>query len=91
MDYKRHTQERYKERFIRYHNILPEISDEDYYIMCIIGRDDNQGYFLKNKNKSKKKIIFYNNIPFCCIITRKSKVVKTIYPVKKSILKKLNI
>lgn len=70
---------------------ISELSDEDYDNICIICR--NTDSFLRTKNShnnySVRKIIFYKEIHMCCVISKKSKIVKTIYPVKRRLLKKL--
>ena len=88
MDYREHTKQRFKERFLN--KSISELSDEDYDNICVICR--NTDAFLKANNQhrksSVKKLIFYKEIRMCCIVSKKRKIVKTIYTVNKRLLKK---
>ena len=81
MNYKKHTQDRFFERF----KFI--ITDAEYDILCKMC-NDNFIQIEPNRNRSIKKIIKYNNIYICCIISHKTKIIKTVYPVKRSKVKK---
>lgn len=76
--YRKHTKQRFKERF----SDLPELSDEDYNIIKSMAKNSR---LVIGKHK---KLIVYKNVPMWCILSN-SKNVKTIFPVKKSFLKKI--
>jgi len=91
MDYKQHTKDRFIERFVtmnkskkrkfwreRSNKNWNELTDTDYKNLCE----------LCNTNPLHKQldkvIVRYNNTYMWCVLTRKKKVVKTIYPITKS-------
>ena len=85
VDYKKHTQERFLERFNKI------LSDEDYYKLCEIGKDDTQGYLLEQvKRGAKRKIVVYNDVMMWCVFSGKKRILKTLYMVPNKIVKKLN-
>jgi hypothetical protein len=90
MDYKQHTKDRFIERFVpmnkskqrkfwreRNNKNWTELTDTDYLNLCE----------LCNTNPLHKQldkvIVRYNNTYIWCVLTRKKKVVKTIYPITK--------
>lgn len=77
MDYRKHTKDRYFERF----NI--ELSDDDYNNLCELSKQDN--YIIKPdiNRRVYKKIIFYNNKHMWIIYNRKNTIF-TVYPIKRS-------
>jgi hypothetical protein len=79
MDYKEHTKIRFKERFNK------ELTEIDYYKICDICRN---GFSYTKKdayNKAIKMVIKYEDNYMWCILSNKKKIVKTLYPIKKSI------
>jgi hypothetical protein len=94
-----HVIDRFKEKFygtISFKDKEPfELTKDDYdniYKMC---KDDTIGYQLqmspkeKGKASSYKKIIFYKEIPMWVVFTTAKKKPKTIFPVRKSAIKKI--
>jgi len=89
MNYKEHTKQRFKEKFRN--NSIKELTDDDYYEICNLCRNKNILLEKKNKNGGKKMIINYNNVYMWCILSNKSKIVKTIYPIDNCDRNYLNI
>jgi hypothetical protein len=75
MDYKQHTKQRFVERILS--STWLELSDDDYYKMCDIS---NNSFIFKDSNKNRV-IIKYNDTFIWCVISKKSKIIKTIYPI----------
>ena len=97
MDYKKHTQERFLERFMYYNHRVTEkrpemkyLTDDDYYNMCEICKNNSNVLYQEQKhNKATLKVIQYKGRNFSCIISNKKKIIKTIYPVDKKILERI--
>ena len=83
MDYKQHTKNRFKQRFFK------DLSDADYYAICEICRNKINHIEVASYNKSTKMVISYNNNLMWCVISKKKKIVKTVYPVSKKIFDSL--
>lgn len=85
MDFKKHTQERYKERF------NAELSDSEYMQICELCKS-GKIYIEKPsaKKRSKKVVIVYREIFMWCVISKRRKIVKTVYPVSKKDLKSID-
>jgi len=86
MDYKKHTKQRFVEKVLpsnKFHNTGDEswleLSDDDYYKMCDIS---NNSFIFKDSNKNRV-IIKYNDTFVWCVLSKKSKIIKTIYPIDK--------
>ena len=79
MDYKEHTKNRFIERFNK------KLSDKDYYKICDICRNDNNYIKKDTYKKATKMVIKYEDIYMWCVLSNKKKIVKTVYPIKKSI------
>jgi hypothetical protein len=73
MDYKKHTQDRYLQRFGAI------LTDDDYSSMKLLVCKDNA--YKKNRNVFKE-IIKYKNQYIWCVFNRKNTIF-TVYPVKK--------
>ena len=94
-----HVIDRFKERFcntIVFKDKEPfELTKDDYDNIHKMCKNDNIGYNLqmipreKGKASSYKKIIFYKEIPMWVAFTTAKKKPKTIYPVRKTVIKKL--
>jgi len=96
MNYKKHTKERFREKFLPYFNNLftktnknrhkswVDLTDNDYEEMCIIC---NNSPLLKQVEKNRV-LIKYNNTYIWCVLTKKKSVIKTIYPIDKSDFRK---
>jgi hypothetical protein len=78
MDYKAHTKKRYRERFHK------ELTDIDYYNLCEICRKDQCFEKKKANHKAVKMIIKYKDDYMWCVLSNKSKIVKTVFPIKNS-------
>ena len=86
MDYKQHTKQRFVEKVLpsnKFHNTGDkswlELSDDDYYKMCDISKNN---FIFKDCNKNRV-IIKYNDTFVWCVLSKKSKIIKTIYPIDK--------
>ena len=94
-----HVIDRFKEKFygtISFKDKEPfELTKDDYDNIHKICKDDTIGYQLqmspreKGKASAYKKIIFYKEIPMWVVFTTASKKPKTIFPVRKSAIKKI--
>lgn len=91
MDYKRHTKERFKEKFLpiittKKLKIIDwvDLTDNDYKEICIIC---NNSPLFKQAEKNRV-LIKYNDTYLWCVLTKKKSVVKTIYPIDKSDFRK---
>lgn len=97
MDYKKHTKDRFIEKFSKTYKCkkigLTELSDENYYELCSIANDEKLVLYEDpiKKKKSKRKIIFYKNILMWCVVSHKKKIIKTIYPVRKKDFNKIHM
>lgn len=98
MDYKKHTKERFTEKFLpiikskRIKNFWKdknnkqwlELTDDDYDNLCNICRNEP----LLIQSEKSRVLIQYNQMYMWCVVTKKSKIVKTIYPTDRSDLRK---
>ena len=87
MDYFKHTQKRFFERFKNSWSFkksgMIDLTIEDYHKMCEICKDDSKVLLQENlKKRGCRKLIYYNGISMWCVISHKSKIIKTVYPVK---------
>ena len=94
MDYKKHTKDRFAERFINVPECkkagLTYITDEDYYKMCELASSDDYGFLKKITNRGGyKKVIFYIGIPMWCAVSKKKKIIRTVYPIRKRDFRKI--
>lgn len=72
MDYKKHTKDRFKERFGQ------NMSDTEYFELTEIARlNPNK---VKVSNKASKVIVNFKGNDITCILSYKKKIVKTVYP-----------
>jgi hypothetical protein len=95
MDYRTHTKQRFKEKFVPI-NLQPnrrkrkfwrdkcnkqwlELTDDDYDNLCNICRNEP----LLIQGERSRVLVQYNQMYMWCIMTKKKKVVKTIYPINK--------
>jgi hypothetical protein len=90
MEYKLHTQQRFTEKFIpifkksKINNEWSEMTDEDYFKLCEICR--NKPLYIQ---PGKSRVIArYNDTTMWCVLTKKTKIVKTIYPVDRADIRK---
>ena len=87
MDFKKHTQERYKQRFLR------ELSDSDYEKMCEMCKNGNTLFEKispkKERRRSHKMIILFNDIYTWVVVSKRKKIIKTVYPMRAKDLKLL--
>ena len=98
MNYKEHTKQRFNEKFIplfknkkknnfwknKINQNWSELTNEDYHNLCKISLNEP----LYKELSKNRVIIKYNNTFMWCVLTKKSKIVKTIYPIDKSDFKK---
>ena len=94
MDYKEHTKQRFKEKIfpINYSKKIKnfwkdktnkqwlELTDDDYYNLCVVCRNEP----LFTQQEKKRVLVKYNGTYMWCVMTKKSKIVKTIYPIDRS-------
>ena len=98
MDYKKHTKDRFREKFLpiikskkiknfwkdKTNKSWVDLTDDDYEEMCIIC---NNSPLFKQVEKNRV-LIKYNNTYLWCVLTKKKSVIKTIYPISKSDFRK---
>lgn len=86
MDYKKHTKERYLERF------KSELTDDDYTELCNICKSDNVILQVRqnrlNKNRNRKNLILFRNKYTWCVLSKRGKI-KTVFPAKRKEIKKI--
>ena len=98
MDYREHTKQRFKEKFVpintscilnkkvrkfwkdKINTQWLELTDDDYDNLCNICRNEP----LLIQVEKSRVMIRYNQMYMWCVLTKKKKVVKTIYPTGKS-------
>ena len=92
--YRAHTKQRFKEKFVpinlnkkiknfwrdKYSKQWLELTDDDYDNLCNICRNEP----LHVQIEKSRVLIQYNQTYMWCVVTKKKKVVKTIYPIRKS-------
>ena len=89
MDYREHTKQRFKEKFVpinlrkswkdKINKQWLELTDDDYDNLCNICRNEP----LLIQVERSRVLIQYNQMYIWCIMTKKKKVVITIYPIDK--------
>ncbi len=93
MDYKKHTQQRFIERFIPIikrkktgGSIIDwlELTDDDYSNLCRISLENP----LFIHTEKRRVIVKYRNTFMWCCLSKKGKIVKTIYPIDTSDFRK---
>ena len=100
MDYRKHTKERFLERFVpmfkskkvkyKDQRDFKELTDADYDTMCELC-GTSATFKIPSYKKGSKVIIEYKGINFWCVISHKSKIIKTIYPVRNSDYKRYSL
>ncbi len=93
MDYRAHTKQRFREKFApiinkkiknfwkdKINKQWLELTDDDYENLCNICRNEP----LLIQSEKSRVLIRYNQVYLWCVMTKKKKVVKTIYPIRKS-------
>lgn len=83
MDYKAHTKYRFKQKFFK------DLSDADYYAICEICRNKINYIEVASYKGATKMVISYNDNLMWCVLSKRRKIVKTVYPVSKEILNSL--
>ena len=91
-DYKKHTKERFKERFLSnpYYikeGFKDEMTDDEYQNLCELCKDNDIGYLYTKY----KKVIQFRGFYMWVAFTKKTRTVKTIFPINKSAYKKLKL
>lgn len=72
------------------------LNSDDFNTIWDICKDDSKGFNLsstinvRNKIRGYRKVIFYKELPMWVVFTSKQKKPKTIYPVKKNILRRIS-
>ena len=75
MDYKKHTKERFFERFKK------EITDNEYTNLCELCKNEKNFIMIKTSYKKRLKVIVYfNNIYIWCALSQKNNVL-TVHPI----------
>ena len=97
MNYKEHTRQRFEEKFIPiikgkkkkfWEHITSsywlEFTDGDYNNLCEVSLNDP----LYREPTKNRVLVKYKNIFMWCVLSKKSKIVKTIYPIDRSDFRK---
>ena len=95
MDYREHTKQRFKEKFVpinlqsnkkvrkfwkdKINKQWLELTDDDYDNLCNICRNEP----LLIQGERSRVLVQYNQTYMWCVMTKKRKIVKTIYPIDK--------
>lgn len=89
--FKKHTQKRFKERCVNFfRNKIPELTDEDYFYLCEVCKDDSGKYPAEpvpnptgnpERVNRFKKIVNLKGCLIWCVFHKRNGIVRTVIPV----------